>query len=61
MRFLAGVTIILSIPTIISSYFGMNVWFGSVGTSHHSWWVLIVVSILISLGVGAWLKKKGML
>ena len=61
MRFLAGVTIILSIPTIISSYFGMNVWFGSVGTSHQSWWVLIVFSVLVSLGVGAWLKKKGML
>ena len=61
MRFLAGVTIILSIPTIISSYFGMNVWFGTVGTSHQSWWVLIVFSILVSLGVGAWLKKKGML
>ncbi len=61
MRFLAGVTIILSIPTIISSYFGMNVWFGSIGTSHQSWWVLIIFSILVSLAVGAWLKKKGML
>jgi magnesium transporter len=61
MRFLAGVTIILSIPTIISSFLGMNVWFGTVGTSHQAWWVILLFSILVSLAVGAWLKKKGML
>ena len=61
MRFLAGITIALSIPTMISSFFGMNVWFGSVGTSHTSWWVLAVISALLTIAVAALLKKKGML
>ncbi len=61
MKFLAGITIVLSIPTIISSFLGMNVWFGEIGTNHASAWVILGVSILASLGVAAWLKKRGML
>lgn len=61
MKFLAGITIVLSIPTIISSFLGMNVWFGEIGTNHASAWVILGVSIVASLGVAAWLKKKGML
>lgn len=61
MKFLAGITIVLSIPTIISSFLGMNVWFGEIGTNHASAWVILGISVLASLGVAAWLKKKGML
>lgn len=61
MKFLAGITIVLSIPTIISSFLGMNVWFGEIGTNHASAWVILGVSILASLGVAAWLRKRGML
>jgi magnesium transporter len=61
MKFLTGITIVLSIPTIISSFLGMNVWFGEIGTNHASAWVILGVSIVASLGVAAWLKKKGML
>ena len=61
MKFLAGITIVLSIPTIISSFLGMNVWFGEIGTSHASAWIILGGSVLVSLGVAAWLKKKGML
>ncbi len=61
MKFLAGITIVLSIPTIISSFLGMNVWFGEIGTNHGSAWVIFLFSILVSIMVAAWLKKKGML
>ncbi len=61
MKFLAGITIVLSIPTIISSFMGMNVWFGNVGTEHFSAWAIFGISILLSLAVAAWLKKRGML
>ncbi|MBR0134011.1 magnesium transporter CorA family protein [Candidatus Saccharibacteria bacterium] len=61
MRFLAGVTIALSIPTIISSFLGMNVWFGEVGTNHAAWWIIGLVSVLLTIAVAALLKKKGML
>ena len=61
MKFLAGITIVLSIPTIISSFLGMNVWFGEIGTNHASAWVILGISVLASLGVAAWLRKRGML
>ena len=61
MKFLAGITIVLSIPTIISSFLGMNVWFGEIGTNHASAWIILAISVLASLGVAAWLKKRGML
>ena len=61
MKFLAGITIVLSIPTIISSFLGMNVYFGFIGTEHLSAWVILGISVLVSIGVAAWLKKRGML
>ena len=61
MKFLAGITIVLSIPTMISSFLGMNVWFGEIGTNHASAWILLGGSIFVSIVVAVWLKKKGML
>lgn len=61
MKFLAGITIVLSIPTMISSFLGMNVWFGEIGTNHASAWVLLGGSVVVSIIVALWLKKKGML
>lgn len=61
MKFLAGITIVLSIPTIISSFLGMNVYFGFIGTEHISAWAIFAISIALSIAVAIWLKKKGML
>ena len=61
MKFLAGITIVLSIPTIISSFLGMNVPFGIIGDSPFSAWILFFSSIILSLGVVVLLKKKGLL
>lgn len=61
MKFLAGATIVLSIPTIISSFLGMNVWFGDIGEAHISAWAIFVISIVLSAIVGWWLKKRDML
>lgn len=61
MKFLAGITIVLSIPTMISSFLGMNVWFGEIGTNPVSALVILAISIVASIAAGIWLKKKGML
>lgn len=62
MKFLTSITIILAIPTMIASYWGMNVevpmqFFNS------PWAFYIVVAFSIMLGIIAmiWLKKKDML
>lgn len=60
MKFLTAITIIVSIPTMISSFWGMNV---KVPMQDNPWGFLIVMFISILSGVVAmiWLKKKGML
>ena len=61
MKFLAGATIVLSIPTIISSFLGMNVPFGEIGISPWSAIAILLFSVFASLLIAFWLKKKGML
>lgn len=61
MKFLAGMTIVLSIPTIISSFLGMNVKFGFIGISEYSAIAIFIGSIILSIIVAIWLKKKDML
>ena len=60
MKFLTSITIILAIPTMIASYWGMNV---PVPLQNHPLGFVIVVAFSILLGVIAmwWLKKKNMM
>lgn len=61
MKFLAAITIVFSVPTMISSMLGMNVFLGDIGTNPYSFIIIIGISLLLSLLL-AWLfKKKGML
>lgn len=62
MKFLTSITIILAIPTMIASYWGMNVEV-PMEFSHSPWTFYVVVLFSIILGVIAmiWLKKKDML
>ena len=61
MKFLAGVTIVISIPTMISSFLGMNVPFGDVGENPLSAIIIFIVSIIISVIIAIILKKKNLL
>ena len=61
MKFLAGITIVFSIPTMISSFLGMNVPLGVIGQSDYSFLVVCIVSFLVSFVIACWLKKKNML
>lgn len=61
MKFLAGITIVFSIPTMIASFLGMNVPLGKIGTYPFSFIILVVLSIVFSILVAIILKKKNML
>ena len=61
MKFLAAITIVLSIPTMISSFFGMNVNLGTFATNDYSFIIIFVASALIALLIAWILKKKDML
>ena len=60
MKYLTSVTIVLSIPTMIGSFWGMNV--GLPFTDNpYAFPIIIIFSIIVSLLVAVILKKKGML
>ena len=60
MKYLTSITIILAIPTIIASYWGMNV---AVPMQNNplGFVIIVLISILIGVVVSIWLKKKGVL
>ena len=61
MKFLAGITIVFSIPTMVASFIGMNVPLGSIGDSPFSFILIILFSVLLSLIIAYILKRKNML
>ncbi|BCN30454.1 magnesium transporter CorA family protein [Anaeromicropila herbilytica] len=58
MKFLATVTIVLSIPTMISSFFGMNVGGIPAGSNPHGFLIVAIVSAAITAFVAYVLAKK---
>ncbi len=60
MKYLTSITIILAIPTMVASYWGMNV---PVPMQNNIWGfpVILIFSIIITIVATIWLNKKGML
>ncbi len=60
MKYLTSITIILAIPTMVSSFWGMNV---PVPMQHNPFGfiAILIFSILITIIVTLWLNKKNML
>lgn len=61
MKFLAGFTIVISIPTMVASFMGMNVPLGFFEKSTFGFFTLVIVSLILALLVAYILKKKDML
>ncbi len=60
MKLLASITIVLSVPTLIASIWGMNVPL-PFANNIHGFAIVIGISVLISVIAFVWLKKKDML
>ena len=60
MKYLTSITIILAIPTMVASYWGMNV---SVPLQDNPWGfpIIFIFSIMIAIVATIWLGKKDML
>lgn len=61
MKFLAGITIVLAIPTMISSFLGMNVNLGILANNEYSFLIICGISFVVAIIVAWILKKKNML
>jgi magnesium transporter len=62
MKFLTSITIILAIPTMVASYWGMNVEVPmQFVDSSWAFWVVVLFSIILGIIAMIWLKKKDML
>ena len=60
MKFLTSVTIVLSLPTMIASFWGMNVNL-PFSNSPYGFVIVILFSIIIAIITSRWLKKRDML
>ena len=58
MKFLTSVTIVMAIPTMVSSFFGMNVLIPL--TAPYSFWLIIAVSAVLCAVAGLVLYRKKM-
>lgn len=59
MKVLASITIVISVPTIISGIYGMNIAGGIPGDG--AWWFPIILTVIGMIIAALWLKKKQML
>ena len=59
MKFLASITLVIAVPTMISSFWGMNL---NVPFEHSAlgFPIMITISVILTLIVCWWLKKKDM-
>lgn len=60
MKFLAAATIVLSIPTMISSFLGMNIDLGKIVNINNAFPIIVAFSLGLSLIVAWLLKRKDM-
>lgn len=60
MKFLAAITIIMSIPTMIGSFWGMNVPM-PFGTNPYGFLIVILISVFITFLAALFFNRKGML
>lgn len=60
MKILTSITIIIAIPTLIASFWGMNVPVPFEGNKY-GFVVMIIISLLLGIIATYWLKKKNML
>lgn len=60
MKLLTSITILMAIPTMFASFYGMNVMNLPLANSPYGFWIILGVSILTSAGVGFLLAKKNL-
>ena len=60
MKYLTSVTIILSLPTMVGSFWGMNVRL-PLESNPFAFYILLGISLLVSIGVWFFLRKKDMI
>ncbi len=59
MKFLAAITIVLSIPTMLASFWGMNVAVPA-ANMQYGFWIVLSLSVFATLIVIIYFRKKGM-
>ena len=60
MKFLTSLTILISVPTLIASIWGMNVELPFEKTPY-GFVILMIISVLVAVGAYVWLKRKDMI
>jgi magnesium transporter len=60
MKVLTSAAIVMAVPTVIASLYGMNVEDIPLAGTVGAFWSVVLISAAMSLLVGLWLKRRGM-
>ena len=60
MKVLTSAAIVMAVPTVIASLYGMNVQDIPLAETVGAFWSVVLISGVMSLLVGLWLKRRGM-
>lgn len=60
MRILTSITIVMAIPTMIASFYGMNVKWLPMADSTGAFWIILLISVTLSIFAGYILARKKM-
>ena len=58
MKFLSVITIVLTVPTIVTSALGMNVRGIPFANNSYGFWIVVGISLLMTLAAGAIIAKN---
>lgn len=61
MKFLTSITLVISIPTMIASFMGMNVPLGRLSFDPFAFFFIMIVSVILSIIIIILLRKKDLL
>ena len=61
MKILTSITIIFSVPTMIASFMGMNVKLGKLSVMNSAFSLIMIFSLVLSLILAIYLKRKKLL
>lgn len=61
MKVLTSAAIVLAVPTVIASWYGMNVIDIPLAETPGAFWIVVAISILLGVAIGWWLRRQNLM
>jgi magnesium transporter len=61
MKVLTSAAIVMAVPTVIASWYGMNVIDIPLAETPGAFWIVVAISILLGMAIGWWLRRRNLM